>query len=72
MRIELHFGDTTEYVADCVLNAAKLTILEFCKTFDGCSVGEVKLLPGFNLPSKNIIHTVGPRYLFKPESEIED
>lgn len=90
MRIELHFGDITEYVADCIVNAARSSLLggggvdgaihkkagkelsEFCKTLDGCSVGEVKLSPGFNLPSKNIIHTVGPRYLFKNESEIED
>lgn len=90
MRIELHFGDITEYVADCIVNAARSSLLggggvdgaihkkagkellEFCRTLDGCSVGEVKLSPGFNLLSKNIIHTVGPKYLFKNESEIED
>ena len=90
MRIELHFGDITEYVADCIVNAARSSLLggggvdgaihkkagnellEFCKTLNGCSVGEVKLSPGFNLLSKNIIHTVGPKYLFKNESEIED
>ena len=90
MRIELHFGDITEYVADCIVNAARSSLLggggvdgaihkkagnellEFCKTLDGCSVGEVKLSPGFNLLSKNIIHTVGPKYLFKNDSEIED
>ena len=90
MRIELHFGDITEYVADCIVNAARPSLLggggvdgaihkkagtglsEFCKTLGGCSVGEAKISPAFNLPCKNIIHTVGPRYLFKNESEIQD
>ena len=27
MRIELHFGDITEYVADCIVNAARPSLL---------------------------------------------
>jgi O-acetyl-ADP-ribose deacetylase len=90
MKIELHFGDITEYAADCIVNAARPSLLggggvdgaihkkagaelsEFCKSLGRCSVGEAKISPAFNLPCKNIIHTVGPRYLFKTESEIQD
>ncbi len=88
MRIELHFGDITEYKADCVVNAARTSLLggggvdgaihkkagtelkEYCKNLGGCKVGEAKLSPAFNLPARFIIHTVGPRYLFKNDSEI--
>jgi Predicted phosphatase homologous to the C-terminal domain of histone macroH2A1 len=35
-------------------------LLEFCELLNGCNTGEAKISPGFNLPAKYIIHTVGP------------
>lgn len=87
MRLELYFGDISELKVDCIVNAAKPSLLggggvdgaihkkagvelrEFCQTLGGCKVGEAKLSPAFNLPCDFIIHTVGPRYLFRNENE---
>lgn len=33
---------------------------EYCETLNGCNTGEAKISPGFKLPAKYIIHTVGP------------
>src|ERR1700684_2262465 len=35
-------------------------LLEACKPLAPCPTGEVRLTPGFNLPAKYVIHTVGP------------
>lgn len=40
--------------------AAGDELYAFCKTLGGCPTGEAKVSPGFNLPAKYIIHTVGP------------
>ncbi len=40
--------------------AAGLELLVACKLLHGCATGEAKLTPGFNLPAKYVIHTVGP------------
>lgn len=37
-------------------------LLAFCKTLGGCPTGEARLSPGFGLPARYIIHTVGPIY----------
>ena len=33
---------------------------KYCKTLDGCRTGEAKISPGFDLPARRVIHTVGP------------
>ena len=36
------------------------TLLEACKALKGCGTGAAKITPGFTLPAKYVIHTVGP------------
>ena len=39
--------------------AAGAGLKEYCETTDRCPIGGAKLTPGFNLPARYIIHTVG-------------
>ena len=40
--------------------AAGPMLQDYCRTLKGCRTGETKLSPGFELPARRIIHTVGP------------
>lgn len=47
-------------VDGAVHRAAGAGLLEACRMLGGCPAGEARITPGFRLPAKWVIHTVGP------------
>lgn len=51
--------------------AAGPRLLEHCRTLGGCRTGEAKVSPGFDLPARWVIHTVGPVWYGGTHGEAE-
>ena len=51
--------------------AAGPDLLKKCRTMGGCSTGDAKITPGYNLKSRWVVHTVGPIWSGGGEIEVE-
>eukprot|EP01136_Pigoraptor_vietnamica_P037897 Opistho-1_new@106489 len=49
-------------LSESLHQAAGPELRQECWKLDGCKTGEAKITPGFRLPARHVIHTVGPRF----------
>lgn len=53
-------------VDGAIHRAAGPELVEACRKIGGCPTGEARITPGFRLPARWVIHTVGPVYRGSP------